>query len=926
MKKILTICTVLTLMISLLGLAPAGLAQNAGDIPNGPPAGTPTGPSAEDIAQFEQEMGAPTAAYADIQTEPLSTEEVGKIPESVKQYVSEKDLVQIYCATARYKSGDFFSAMEAVKLYVQPGYEKAKELGIEVAGPDADALKAEGEKKLQAICGAATLDDAYNLTVEFKNWGESEGKGDFDLAQQLLTAKIKEKGDALRDKINTEIQGYVEEQKTKLEAEIKAYVDQLVETKKTSLQAMAESGTITSEDQFNAQLADTKSDITNQVNSFVKEKESALIADIRVKVNTIVGDNGGKFKALGAAFEGVSAKITAYIKAHRADYDKYKEEAFTLRKKIILNLIDENLKQALAKLEAAKADIDAAKAEDPSILSVDQIKAKIEANKQALIPILDAAMEAGDEAAFEKAITDFRTKWENYRTEMEKVATAQMNKACAKATAQFGPAKKQMQEGADKINKLMNECSGKTDDQCLKINEFAGRFNTILGKYGDLNKEISLAENLCGDLKPENRETLIALFKKIQADAENLKTFGEALEADKQKAIADSASKVCRSVLAQIKAVISDVESTDLPVFQNNIKKCQGKTTAECNTIRSLEAQTNEVMKGFNEFRDGEVKVRTLCLNIKDESDIQNISVILNSLKDKGEALKNKAKNLKVQLSQKASATAFCRAVLTPIGTAKTQVANGLRELAKIETFCKGNQSVACKNLSVISDKISALRNRSTEVNGKINTIEKECRNPNPVNPPSEYLIDAASYIRDQEPIVKKMVEDMKAAFSSLGVGGKGVWIEAESAVEFNTRLGVSNPMAREINPSWRPPYSGSGTWYMGAGKDYLFYNIAVPSDGKYKVWIRDYVDKFQPRGVRRVQVYFDGKLYGTFGETAASLPAGKDAIIAWHQVGPGVDLKIGSHTLKIVKESSTVGAAILDAYYLTTGNEAPTQ
>ena len=67
---------------------------------------------------------------------------------------------------ARYKSGDFFSAMEAVKLYVQPGYDKAKELGIDVAGPNADALIAEGEKKLQAICNAPTVSEAYNLTVE----------------------------------------------------------------------------------------------------------------------------------------------------------------------------------------------------------------------------------------------------------------------------------------------------------------------------------------------------------------------------------------------------------------------------------------------------------------------------------------------------------------------------------------------------------------------------------------------------------------------------------------------------------------------------------------------------------------------------------------------------------------------------------------
>lgn len=153
----------------------------------------------------------------------------------------------------------------------------------------------------------------------------------------------------------------------------------------------------------------------------------------------------------------------------------------------------------------------------------------------------------------------------------------------------------------------------------------------------------------------------------------------------------------------------------------------------------------------------------------------------------------------------------------------------------------------------------------------------------------------------------------------------KGIWIEAENAVSYNTRLGVSNPMAREKNPSWRPPYFGDGSWYMGAGGDYLNYEFSVPQSGKYNVWVRDYVDKFQPKGVRRIIIEFDGKRYGAFPEVNIPSEGAKGAF-GWHKVGGGIELEVRLHKMKIIKESTTSGAAILDAFYLTLNNETPTK
>ena len=147
----------------------------------------------------------------------------------------------------------------------------------------------------------------------------------------------------------------------------------------------------------------------------------------------------------------------------------------------------------------------------------------------------------------------------------------------------------------------------------------------------------------------------------------------------------------------------------------------------------------------------------------------------------------------------------------------------------------------------------------------------------------------------------------------------KGVWIEAEDEIESHI-LPINQrpaPNTKEINPSWRPPYFGKGCWYLAAGGEYLKYRFSVPKDGLYYVWVRDYVDRFQPKGVRKIIVEFDSRKYGVFPEVDIPAPGDK-GIFGWHRIGNGLWLNAGEHIMKIIKELTTSGAAIIDAYYLT--------
>ncbi len=149
--------------------------------------------------------------------------------------------------------------------------------------------------------------------------------------------------------------------------------------------------------------------------------------------------------------------------------------------------------------------------------------------------------------------------------------------------------------------------------------------------------------------------------------------------------------------------------------------------------------------------------------------------------------------------------------------------------------------------------------------------------------------------------------------------GGRGILIEAEEESESGLRPMSERPApnSEEVHPAWRPPYSGTGDWYLAAAGEFLKYRFEVRKAGAYRVWVRDYVDRFQARGIRRIIMEFDGRPFGVFPEVELPAPGDKGAF-GWHRVGGEVKLGAGTHTLKVSKEATTAGAAILDAFYLT--------
>lgn len=840
------------------------------DIPSIPQVPLPDGgPAKEEFQKFQEETGFEPAEYLkESEPERPKFEEPGKVPDEIKQYVSDKDLVEIYCATVRWKSGGFFTAMDAVKKYVIPAVEKAKELNIQVELPDVYDLKTEGLKKIEAICGAATLDEAERLVREFSDWGQKEAAAKFDGLRSSLEEKLKEKGDEFRAKIKTEIDAFVSEERQKIERDLRSEAEQLAAAKKQELEAARNP---------NVDVNAIRAQLQNKIQSKVNQKKSEMEVKVKDKIKAIMGDNETKFKEIGDLFKGLGNKINDEIKAGEKQYEQYKKQAFDLRGELALKILDKNLETGMKQLDEARQSIDDASKEDPTIKSVDQVKAELQDDRRLLAAALNAALDAGDETAFQNALSDFKMKWEEYRREMEKAASQVVGKVCTVALAQFKEAKPRIDGGSKQISELQTKCGGSVSDECLKINEFAPRFGTILGKFDSIKSEMAIAEKMCQTPETAGRRNLIALMRKIQADAEDLKIYGEALEAEKQKAIAESAKQICAQVLPQLDAAKSELAKNDVILLRNNVKKCAGQIGEECKIVNQFALQVKNFDSAVSDFLGGVSAAEDFCRSPKEEN-FEDLRNILEPLKQKGKDLRVLGKELQAAQAEKASEKTICRAVIPELEITKDKVSAGLLEAAAAQSECAGKTNNRCVGINSLADKFSAVKNQGESILKKISDANAVCFKAG-TNPPSEPFIAAINSLKTDAEALKKSVADLKMEKekhyeigSEIVIPRNSSWegeLPAAKTLELFGRIDYSKAAGgqwlMEISVNGRPistpllnkgktfkfvdgrsfPYfspggGGSGTTGFKDGRSYLYHFTPNPA------WLLFYVSDFQ--------------------------------------------------------------------------------
>ncbi|MEK9152805.1 MAG: hypothetical protein AAB692_05575, partial [Patescibacteria group bacterium] len=853
-------------------------------------------------------------------------EEPGQVPAEVKGRVPESDLVAVYCASAKWKSGRFFAAMDAIDSQVVPAMRKITDLGIALDMPDPNTFRAEGQRRLDAICAAKDSDEADRLVRAFMKWGQTDAFDKYAEWRSQLRSNIEDFAARMRADVRAQLDPFVEEQKANITAEIQAKAQELAAAKSESLKSSQRPPT-------DAEITALKAEITSQLQGLINTRKADVAAAVQAKVKEIMGDKAKNLEDATAGFKDMEQKVNAATAAGAANYDKYKEDADGLRKKMVLNVLDSSMANGLKELDAHAAEIDEARKENPDMPSVAGVKAKLAADRKALEGQLDAALRSGDEKAFQLALTDFRMRWESYRTEMEKAAQQSIAKICTLALAQFDKGRRQMAPGKARIKELLDRCATNTSDECLRVNEFSGRLGTLAGKLDDLALEMGAIEKMCQTPETANRQNFMALLKKLQTDGEAVKTFGEALDAEKNKALAAGAKEMCDRALPQLKGAEVEISGNDMSQLKNKLGACKGKTTEECKAVLKLAPSYDKLAARLKKFLDQVATFRALCAGDK-LPDIERLSVVLEGLKTEGEAVRADVKDLKAEVAAKASAKALCAAIGPQLDAARQGAAQGLGQMAAEQDSCVGKADERCRVMATFASKLAALKQRIDAVGSKIKSVRDYCASAPADKAPEASILADLEQLRAEgdgipAAIAALKAEIDKAAAEAQARGKAQLWIEAEAEVRTSLlpRTEQWHSIKGKSSDSWRPPTFGSGYWYLSRGGEWLEYDLTLPGAGNYNFWIRDLASNVPGQeGQGIVTVAFDGKPLGSFAENekGRSVPYPKGAF-NWHKVA-SVKLSAGKHVLRITKQSTSSRAAILDAYYLTSGDEAPAQ
>lgn len=885
----------------------------------GPPAGIQKGPTAEELAAFEKEVGAPIDAFNQGQVEPPAIPEPEFVSDDIKKLVPESDLLKFYCAMTRWKSGDFFLAMDALKKLLIPAVEKARTQGIDISVPDVGGMTSEGTKRVNSICAAKTVADAEKQIKDFIQWGKDSSMASMGNQRSEMETKMRALGDGIKDKVKSQLQPFIDAETAKIEPEINAQAEAIAQSVVAPYQGQQGEGS--SPPDPAAIQAEVEAAINAQLGPIIEAKKAEIEKKIRAKADEIVAPDKKKMEDIGNLFIGLDKKINDAIKTGAGRYAKEKKTALTLRRNLILKLMDINIAEAGKQLDANAAQIEDAKKSDPSVKGVADLKAELAQDRKDLQAKLDGYLANDDEAGLASAMQDFGDKWEKVQQQAEKAATEPLSKICGQAIPQFDLAKSQIQPAITQIQSLQAQCTDKTDEACSQVNLLAVRFGTIIDKSNDILTGMDLAKSMC-QASDSDPNKLLSLLQKIQDDGQDAMIMGQALDADRSKVLANSVRSACDQALPQLRAARVEIQNNDLVVLKSNLDRCAGKTDAECLVVNAVGGDYTSFKSSADAFISSIDRVTSLCQKSKDENDFEKIFSTLNELNSQADGLMAQADDLKTRQAE--SSESRCSAVEEKLPDARKQVAEGLKQGSTVWNGLCNNRKTVCDDIRKLTSAYTDLQKRASEAMSQAAAAESDCRQPYSATHDAD-LTEHLAGMQTAADAMKKAADDLKKQADQLPKG-TGIWIEAENEDSFYIKPVSSRPAInmKETNPSWRPPYFGSGDWYLAVEGEWLGYPLNIPKDGVYNVWVRDYVDKFQPRGVRRIILSLDGKTYAVTPETTKPSPGDKGAF-GWHKVGSGIRLTAGiSHRLQVTKEKTTVGAAILDAFYLTTGNETP--
>jgi hypothetical protein len=685
------------------------------------------------------------------------------IPAAARQYVPDSDFVEIFCLTSKWKTGEFFAALDAIEKNLLPAVSQAEQIVGSLDAPDISAMRSSAQSKLDAICNATTADAASVALDDFVDYA-TEAQESFNDLRDSMASEIKSAGDALRAKIKKDIQPTIDTEKASAEAEMSALAAELTAQAQSEINQEMSIKTFSSGEEAQAyaqsRMNSKQASIKKQIETRSEQLKKEIEANVRTKVDRIVGPERKKFDDLAATLSGLESTINSAVASGAAKYDQYRTQAFSKRKSVVLSLVDKSLAQAKTDLESHKTQIDEARKSNSDLPSVETILSDMQKDRATLDSQLTAALNSEDETAFEAATETFRDKWEGYRDDLEE-AFYSVSAICDKASQQLTPAKAKLSAAKKEITDLQARCATAVTDECLKVNKLSVRFDSLTAKMDNVSEQIAAVDAACQDQSSTDPDSLIEMLDQLKEDGDDLDAYGKALEAEKAEMIADSMSAMCAQALPQVNAAKLQLQNDELAQLESAASRCQGKTDAECSGVNALANDLSGLKTEISAFLSDAASLQTLCSQTKTEDSFLEARDLAEYLKARGEKLKALAKDLRQKQSLKASAKAVCRAAKGRLEVAKRQVSQGLSDVKTIQAECQGQSDNRCTAINAVSGKFSSLSAQASATLKKISGILSNCQSAGD-DPADSALLDSLNAIWQDESTLSDLIAELK--------------------------------------------------------------------------------------------------------------------------------------------------------------------
>jgi len=429
------------------------------------------------------------ARYIPAETIEISTEkkaeilaqepkELSVLSEDIKKTIPQKDLLELYCLETKARSGEFFAALFALKSILIPVSNDLKSIGIETEIPDLHAYTDEAFAKLEAICSAGNLDEAQAASRDFRSFGEKV-RGELMDLKYNLARRLKTKGEELKKemeaKVKSEVEQWVQEEKTKIEGELNALANQLAEQEKNNLIQEMERMQFTDEAAAKAyaqsRAEQIKAEITAKINQLAEEKRKKLEEEANKKAEELLGGDAETFKNIAQRMENIEGKIENLMAQKSKEYQQYQVQAAQKRKELILMLIDKKVEEGMQKLKEKNEMI---KEKGLPVPDLDDYISLLQQDKERLIKKIDQAIAENRFDSINLIVYEMQESWRKWvqAINFEYLKSYRPEVVCGHtlSTIKHETIEKKVKDGIQRIDLALNREISWAKGKCQSLN------------------------------------------------------------------------------------------------------------------------------------------------------------------------------------------------------------------------------------------------------------------------------------------------------------------------------------------------------------------------------------------------------------------------------------------------------------------------